>query len=68
MSHEIHSKSRKNEFLEFIKVSYKHSAQKAHKTDIEVINLHNKQKKMHISQRWNLQSVTSNSIIKQKID
>jgi hypothetical protein len=66
MSHEIHSKNRKNEFLKIIKVSDKYSAQKAHKTDKEEINLHNRKNKMHISQRWNLQSVTSNSIIKQK--
>ena len=66
MSHEIHSKNRKNEFLKIIKDSDKYSAQKAHKTDIEEINRHNRKNKMHISQRWNLQSVTSNSIIKQK--
>lgn len=68
MSHEIHPKGRKNEFLKIIKVSDKHCVQKGHKTDIEEINLHNRKNKMHISQRWNLQSVISNPVIKQKID
>ena len=68
MSDETYSKIYKNKFLKITDTINKRSTQKASEKNKEVINLHNRKNKIHICQRWNLESVTSNSMMKQKID